>query len=137
MAIVAVLSIPVQFHTFKQQTDASMERSLAWRLGLGSLMIPGLIALFVADHRSGSCAAPVHLLSDALFAVCSGTLPVADRAVDATAIRGVGRRMHRVNRGGMVAASAGCPTGGVAYRIVGLGVRRLPAGDADVRGGPF
>ncbi|MEZ6057389.1 MAG: phosphatidate cytidylyltransferase [Planctomycetaceae bacterium] len=33
-----------------------MERSLAWRLGLGSAMIPALIALFVIDYQLGEAA---------------------------------------------------------------------------------
>lgn len=33
-----------------------MDRSLAWRLGLSALLIPGLIALFIADHRAGASA---------------------------------------------------------------------------------
>jgi phosphatidate cytidylyltransferase len=33
-----------------------MERALAWRLGLSAILIPGLIGLFVVDHRSGDSA---------------------------------------------------------------------------------
>ena len=33
-----------------------MERALAWRLGLSTILIPGLFGLFVADHRAGESA---------------------------------------------------------------------------------
>jgi phosphatidate cytidylyltransferase len=47
-----------------------MERALAWRLGLSALLIPGLIGLFVADHRAGP-SAPLLLLFCLALAVRS------------------------------------------------------------------
>lgn len=43
-----------------------MERALAWRLGLSAILIPGLIALFVADHSAGAAAPLLFLFCLAL-----------------------------------------------------------------------
>jgi phosphatidate cytidylyltransferase len=47
-----------------------MERALAWRLGLSAILIPGLIGLFVADHRAGE-GAPVLFLFCLLLSIRS------------------------------------------------------------------
>lgn len=47
-----------------------MDRSLAWRLGLSAVIIPGLVALFVLDHYAGE-SAPVLFVFACVLAVRS------------------------------------------------------------------
>jgi phosphatidate cytidylyltransferase len=47
-----------------------MDRSLAWRLGLSAVIIPGLVVLFIVDHYAGE-SAPVLFVFAALLAVRS------------------------------------------------------------------